>query len=266
MRASIICSSLTVALLLCAAVASPALCHGMDDIGRGAVLSESDAFSLLESYDSRQRALQLGAGPVPPALCAGVPRDSHYNVTVRGRVFFFAVSLCAVANMTPASPVAPGANCTPAGYLRVVEKAAGGTDTTCGASEIIYTASSVERATPARVELAFARAYDGPGRSENLTLVVECGDADPVPQGEFLVVTNVSGSTASELRVWARARACGVTADAGEKPKNVAAMAVAIVIVLMFVIGFAAVLYRAKLAGDRLRDLKRKRGDRVYLG
>jgi hypothetical protein len=49
-------------------------------------------------------------------------------------------------------------------------------------------------------------------------------------------------------------------------PKSRVAFYVALVFVMFFIGSFGFVLWRAKLAGDRLRELKRRRGERVWLG
>lgn len=98
-----------------------------------------------------------------------------------------------------------------------------------------------------------------------LELTINCVPQDIFIETFTIDVHNVSWSANSVL-----VNSSGVCQDAAPPnpaPKGTSpGVYIAIAFVLTFVALFATVLYRAKLAGDNLRELKRARGERAFLG
>jgi hypothetical protein len=247
--------------------------------------------ALLDAAADATTAAPAAALFLPAGLCSRVAGNFHTRFVDRAgnRTFFFSVALCgngnggSAANDAASAPVAltpadkAASTCLPAAArFRIVAVAGTGAalkDDTCGATSDFFVdlavlnvttpaaAAGGENAEVLALGLYHNVSVEGKGKASTapLTLLLACNTS----AAEFTVTdVRVYDPAANVIVVTATAN-CAAPA---EKEKSRTAFIVALILVFLGLFAFAGVLWRAKKAGDRLREIKKKRGERVYLG
>lgn len=233
---------------------------------------------------------------LPAGLCSRMGADFHtmFVDSAANATFFMSMSLCAEAAGTltaaarTASSEASSRDCKPAAHLRLVRIAGTTTDslnddTRCGTENDFFPELTVLNATGTSSSSSSSSSvseyyevglyHNSTQQSEQkttppLTLIVKCNSSAELANAETktaapFVISSVMLSDTKQIFVAATANCVAVPAT---KKTGGPVFYVALVLSLIFVVCFAAVLWRAKTAGDHLREIKRKRGERVWLG
>lgn len=214
---------------------------------------------------------------IPTNLCQedSQPFYGIVNDTENQKFYFLSYDLCKTTTLYPS--ILSDKSCTPSKGEWQIAQLPGNAyskdypNTDCGR---IYSNSTVlARNDSNQVVVKF---YNEPANnaiayvtnnitSDFLLLTITCVPESVLIADVALKVTNVTWDDQKVTSVSAQG-VCKEKAAPGGDKGTPAGVYVAIAVVLTFVCLFASVLYRAKLAGDRLRQLKRARGEKAFLG
>jgi hypothetical protein len=206
--------------------------------------------------------LAPAAPRIPAAVCASLGNSSRASLVSAGvggalRTLFMSGPLCSATAVTDGA----GRVCAASAFLRLALRAGNvSDDDVCGA---VFTTMRVLSSNDTETRVSYG------GAVVDALVTLRCAANVSAMRNASLVIVNFTtvadGSVDGVTALVRCPPAAPASSGDGGSPMTGGAIA-ALTLTLTFVAGIAAVLVRAKLAGDRLRELKRARGDRAYLG